>query len=45
MTGNGLLQSFTPLSPDTGITFGGIWLSDDNILMSGGAQPGAAIRN
>ena len=44
-TGNGLLQSFTRLSPDTGVKFGGIWLGDYNILMSGGAQPGASSWN
>ena len=44
-TGNGLLQSFTRLSPDTGVKFGGIWLGDYNILMSGGAQPGTSSWN
>ncbi len=43
--GNGFLQSLTPLSPETGVTFGGIWLGDYNILMSGGAQPGASSWN
>jgi len=44
-TGDGFLQSLTPLKPGTGITFGGIWLSDYNILMSGGAQPGTSSWN
>ena len=44
-TGDGFLQSLTPLKPSTGITFGGIWLSDYNILMSGGAQPGTSSWN
>jgi porin len=43
--GNGFLQSLTRLSPDTGVKFGGIWLADYNILMSGGAQPGASSWN
>jgi len=43
--GNGFLQSLTRLSPDTGVKFGGIWLADYNILMSGGSQPGASSWN
>lgn len=45
VTGNGLIQSLTPLKRDSGVTFGGIWLSDYNILMSGGADPGASSWN
>lgn len=44
-TGNGTLQNLCKVNKDTGITFGGIWLSDYNILMSGGAQPGASSWN
>ena len=44
-TGNGFLQGLTGPSKDTGISYGGIWLSDYNILMSGGAQPGASSWN
>jgi len=43
--GNGFLQSLTRLPPDSGVSFGGIWLGDYNILMSGGAQPGASSWN
>ena len=44
-TGNGFLQGVTGPSKDTGISYGGIWLSDYNILMSGGAQPGSSSWN
>ncbi|MGA2053155.1 MAG: carbohydrate porin, partial [Opitutales bacterium] len=45
MTGDGLLQSLTPVSPDTGVHFGGIWLADYNYLIAGGADPGASSWN
>lgn len=44
-TGNGTLQNLCKVNKDTGITFGGIWLSDYNILMAGGAQPGVSSWN
>ena len=43
--GNGFLQGLTGPSKDSGITFGGIWLSNYSILMSGGVQPGASSWN
>lgn len=45
MVGNGFLQSLTPLKPRAGVSFGGIWLGDYNIVMSGGAQPGMSSWN
>ena len=44
-TGDGFLQSLTPIKPDSGVTLGGIWLSDYNVLISGGAEPGASSWN
>lgn len=45
MTGDGLFQSLTPISPNTGVHFGGVWLADYNYLIAGGAQPGTSSWN
>lgn len=44
-TGDGFLQRLLKIPSDSGIQLGGIWLGDYNILMSGGAQPGASSWN
>jgi len=44
-TGDGFLQGLLKVPEQTGVQFGGIWLGDYNILMSGGAQPGASSWN
>ncbi|MEO8824903.1 MAG: carbohydrate porin [Chthoniobacterales bacterium] len=43
--GTGALGNFIGIPKDSGIEIGGLWLGDYNILMSGGAQPGASSWN
>ncbi len=44
-TGDGFLQGLLKVPKDSGIEFGGIWLGDYNILISGGEQPGKSSWN
>jgi porin len=43
--GNGVFQGLSGPSKESGVTFGGLVVSDGNILMAGGAQPGALSWN
>jgi porin len=45
ITGTGWLGRQLGLKPEWGITLGGVWLADTNIIMAGGDQPGGWTNN
>lgn len=45
ITGTGWLGRQLGLKPEWGITLGGVWLADSNLIMAGGVEPGAWSNN
>jgi porin len=45
ITGTGWLGRTLGLKDEWGITLGGVWIADTNVLVAGGAQPGAWSNN
>jgi porin len=45
ITGTGWLGRTLGLKDEWGVTLGGLWLADTNVLVAGGAQPGAWTNN
>lgn len=45
ITGTGWLGRTLGLKPEWGITLGGVWLADTNLIMTGGEHPGGWTNN
>src|SRR6476646_8446206 len=43
--GTGWLGRTLGLDPDWGVRLGGVWLADTNLVVAGGAKPGASTNN